>query len=114
MLGMQTNFIATIGTVLDTVERGGEPRHSLRAAIRMPKRRKDDPEYPTQWVTLNIRESAADYVRERGSVGNTAAVTGRLRTNEGDGRTFLDVDVSEITIFPKAAKSEAATGGPDW
>lgn len=111
MLGIQVAFIANTGSALDTVERGGEPRHTIRAAVRMPKRKKEDPEYGTQWVTLNFRDSfttMVDYAR-RIPVGTRVAVFGTLRTSQGDdGRTFVDVDVTEVTAL-SGAKSAGDT-----
>lgn len=98
MLGIQSAFIATTGTALDTVERGGKPRHSLRAAIRMPKRKKEDKDYPAQWVTLNIREFDAEYAK-RIPVGTRVFIMGRQRTALSDdgNKLFVDVDVESIS-----------------
>ena|SRR5689334_11225814 len=122
MIGMNTNFIATVGTLLDTVERGkdkdGNPiqRHSLRAAVRMPKRNKNDEDYGTQWVTLNFFPRDAEYARTKAEVGGQAVVTGKLRTAQGDdGRTFFDIDVSDVTFLPKRKKDDdSGEGQLDW
>lgn len=112
MLGIKCNFIARVGSVLDTVERGGKPRHNMRVAIRMPKSKKDQAEYPTQWVTLSIRDFNADYARNI-QVGQQVSVNGTLRTSvsEDGTKTWIDVDVDEITAFPRG---EAKQDEPSW
>ncbi len=113
MLGIQVAFVATTGTALDTVERGGKPRHSLRAAIRMPKPNKEA-DYGTQWVTLNIREFGADFARNI-KVGTQVFVTGKMRVTPSTkgGDPFFDVDVDDIsTALPPKEKTDDA--GPSW
>lgn len=114
MLGFNTQFIATVGTAMDTVERGGKPRHSLRAVVRMPKT-KGSEEYGNQWVTLNIRDFNAEYARNI-TVGSRVVCMGTLRTaaSEDGTKTYFDVDVQDITAFPKTEAVKAAVGGPDW
>lgn len=113
MLGIKGSFIATTGSALDTVERGGKPRHSLRAALRMPKRRKDDADFQTQWANLNINEFNAEYAKAI-AVGTQVIVWGRIRTSTDpdSGRTFMDVDVDDITVIPRKAKEEPVE--TDW
>ena len=115
-LGINCNFIATVGSALNTVERGGKPRHSIRAAIRMPKRRKEDEDFQTLWVTLNIRDFNAEYAKGI-QVGQRVVVNGTQRTSQGDdGRTFVDIDVSDITAFPKTERAarEEPTPAAEW
>ena len=115
MLGFNVSFVATIGSALDTTERGGKTRHSMRAAVRMLKPKGSD-EYGTQWVTLNINEYSAEYARGI-LVGAPVVVFGSLRTSlsEDGTKTYFDVDVRDITAFPKrAGKEQVAAGGPDW
>lgn len=115
MLGINGGFVATTGSALDSTERGGKVRYSLRAAIRMPKRRKDDADYGTQWANLNISEFNSEYAKAI-AVGTQVVVFGRIRTSVGDdGRTFMDVDVTDITAMPKRDKAAPTeTADLDW